>query len=624
MIVLKLLSNLRWLGGVLLIGGLLSLGLFAGTARAEVSPAGESPNVITFEIQGNQHIPVEKVLGAISNSKIGQPVTSSNLQQDMQAIMALGYFADVRVKTETLLGGIKIIFEVVENPEFKELQLVGLTKMNAEDLRPHFTQKPGEIFNTTTFRNDLGKAIRYCKEQKGLLIQYKASPRIIGQDGIVKLELFELKYGRIIIQGLTKTKDHVVRRELLFKEGDIIDTNILQKSIIKIMQLRLFDNPEPRFELTTEPDKVDLILDVKEAVGIGEISPQISWAPTTNEVTGSLVYSTPNLMGLGQSLSLNLNYTASSKNIQFSFVEPWLDSKHTSFQLSMGNTDSTRKSTVLSWFNNPEARYDDYGQPKVYDLSLKQTNLLLSFGRPLGIDTTVSLGLNFAKNDFANPTYIPASPGSPGPPYVPPTPEHPAIGPSRSLTFWDNSLMLNVVKNNLVYEDAFYVKGGYQLSGKYKVSSNLLGGEYNYQQIGFDAKKFIQLAPNLIWGARIGADWLTGDYPDYDALYLGGMYKLRGYNNERYSGDPGAIDLIGEQTILFNTELRYRFPMNKNIEFVAFFDAGQVNKAGATHFKSDYGAGLRYVVPFLGVIGFDYYTNTDGVSKAVLIIGETF
>lgn len=606
-------------GGVLLICGVLSLGLFAETAWAE-----ESSKIVTFEVQGNHHVPVEKVLGAISNSKIGQPVTSNNLQLDMQAIMALGYFADVRVKTETLLGGIKVIFEVVENPEFKELQLYGLTKMNPEELRPLFTQKPGEIFNVTTFRNDLAKAIRHCKEQKGLLIQYRASPRIIGQDGVVKLELFELKYGRIIIQGLTKTKDHVVRRELLFKEGDIIDTNILQKSIVKIMQLRLFDSPEPRFEMTTEPDKVDLILDVKEAVGIGEISPQISWTPTTNEVTGSLIYSTPNLMGLGQSLSLNLNYTATSKNIQFSFIEPWLDSKHTSFQLSMGNTDSTRKSTVLSWFDNPKARYDDYGQPKVYDLALKQTNLLLSFGRPLGVDTTVSLGLNFAKNDFANPTYVPANPGSPGPPYVPPTEEQPAIAPSRSLTFWDNSMMLNVVKNNLIYEDAFYVKGGHQLSGKYKVSSNLLGGEYNYQHIGFEAKKFVQLAPNLVWGARVGADWLSGDYPDYDALYLGGMYKLRGYNNERYSGDPGAIDLIGEQTLLFNTELRYRFPMNKNIEFVAFFDAGQVNNAGETHFKSDYGAGIRYVVPFLGVIGFDFYMNTDGSSKAVLIIGETF
>jgi outer membrane protein insertion porin family len=619
-ILLKFISNLRWFGGVLLIFVLLGLVLVSQTVMAEQ----QGPNVMTFEVRGNSHVPEEKVLGAISNSKIGQPISSSNLQLDMQAIMALGYFADVRVKTESLMGGIKVILEVVENPEFKELQLQGLTKMNPNDLRPLFTQKPGEIFNATVFRDDLAKAIRYCKEQKGLLVQYRSSPRIIGQDGIVKLELFELKYGKIIIQGLTKTKDHVVRRELLFKEGDIIDTNVLQKSIIKIMQLRLFDNPEPRFEMTTEPDKVDLILDVKEAVGIGEISPQISWTPTTNEVAGSLVYSTPNLMGLGQSLSLNLNYTATSKNIQFSFVEPWLDSKHTSFQLSMGNTDSTRKSTVFSWFDDPKALYDDYHNPMVYNLGLKQTNLALSFGRPLGIDTTVNLGINFEKNDIANPTEIAPSPGSPGPPYVPPTPGQKAIDPSQPLTFWDNSLMLSAVKNNLEYQDAFYVSGGYQLSGRFKASSNWLGGAYSYQQIGLDAKKFFSLAPGLVWGIHGSADWLFGDYPDYDALYLGGMYKLRGYNNERYSGDPGSIDLIGTQTTLFNTELRYRTPMNKNVELVLFFDAGNVNNAGVNHFKLDYGAGIRYIVPFFGVIGFDCFTNSEGITRAVLIIGETF
>jgi outer membrane protein assembly factor BamA len=152
----------------------------------------------------------------------------------------------------------------------------------------------------------------------------------------------------------------------------------------------------------------------------------------------------------------------------------------------------------------------------------------------------------------------------------------------------------------------------------------LLGGEYNYQQIGLDAKKFVQLGPNLVWGAHVAADWLSGDYPDYDALYLGGMFKLRGYNNDRYSGDPGARDLIGTQSTMFNTELRYRMPTNKNIETVLFFDAGQVNNAGVTNFKSDYGLGIRYVVPFFGVIGFDYFINTDGISRAVLAIGESF
>jgi outer membrane protein insertion porin family len=571
--------------------------------------AESTPAVLTFEIRGNDHVPVEKVLGVISNTKIGQPLDSKNVELDMQAIMETGYFADVRANTENILSGIKLIFEVVENPAFKELQITGLTKVNAEELRPFISQKPGEIFNSVIFRDDLGKAIKFCKEKKGYLVQYRATPQIIGPEGIVRLELFELKYGKIIIQGLTKTKDYVVRRELLFKEGDIIDTNILQQSIVKVMRLRLFENPEPRFELTTEPDTVDLILEVKEAVGIGVISPQVSWAPSTNEVTGSLIYSTPNLMGLGQNLSLNVNFSQSGNNTQFSFNDPWLDSKHTSFQLTMGNTETTRDSTVQSWFPN---------NASVYTINLKQTNLSLSLGRPFGKETTATLGLNFERNDIENPT---GSPGNPGPPPLPPVPPS---TPTRSLLFWDNAAELGLVRNSLVYQDAYYVNGGYYLSGKYKVSGNYLGSAYNYQQFTLEGKWFHQLFPNLVFGAHLAGDWLAGDYPDYDALYLGGMYKLRGYDSYRFSQDPGAGDLIGNQSYVLNMEFRYRYPANKNIEGIIFCDVGQITDGITTTLKSDYGIGFRYIVPFLGELGVDFYTNTDGTSKTVFIIGETF
>ncbi len=553
-----------------------------------------APIVLIFEVQGNDHVPVEKILGAISNSKVGQPLDSQKAQRDMQSIMEIGYFADVRAKTEPVLNGIKLIFEVVENPTFKELQITGLQKIDAEQLHTFFTQKPGEIFNTTIFRDDLAEAVKFCKEEKGYLVQYRATPQIVGSDGVVRLELFELKYGKISIQGLTKTKDFVVRRELLFKEGDIIDTNILQESIVKIMRLRLFDNPEPRFEMTTEPDTVDLILNVKEAVGIGVISPQISWSPTTNEVTGSLIYSTPNLMGLGQNLSLNLNFSESGNNAQFSFSDPWLDANHTSFQLTMGNTEITRDSTITSWFP---------ADNNIYSLSLRQTNLSLTFGRPVWNDSTATLGFDFERNNIQNPI---------------------SESPSRPLEFWDNSMSLGLSKNGLTYQDAFFVNGGYFLSSRYKLSNNFLGSDYNYQQLGLEGKWFHQLFPNIVWGVHLTGDWLTGDYPDYDALYLGGMYKLRGYDTYRFSADPGAKDLIGNQAYVFNTELRYRPPANKNAEFIVFADVGQITDGASTTLKYDYGVGFRFHVSFLGTLGVDYSVNADNTPKVVFIVGETF
>ena len=594
------------------------------TCFAEPSLAVESvPNVLMFEIQGNDHVPLEKVLGAISNTKIGQPLDSKNVQLDLESIMAIGYFADVRVKTEDMLGGIKLIFEVIENPAFKELQITGLTKINPNELKPFFTAKPGEIFNATTFKDELGKAINFCKEKKGYLIRYHDTSQLIGSNGVVHVELSELKYGKITIQGLTKTKDYVVRRELQFKEDDIIDFNLLQDSIMKLMQLKIFENPEYRFELTPDPEKVDLVLVVKETVGNGQFYPQLSWSPSTNQLTGSFVISTSNLMGRGQSLSLDASYgsspsttlgtsTSTTSNLEFTFSEPWLDSKHTSFQLAMANSDSTIKSTVQSWFPT---------NPNIYDVDLKQTKLSMSFGRPFGKDLRGNLGLNMERNDIQNPT---GSLGSAGPPPVAPIKPDPEG--EHKLLFWDNSVDLSLVKNKLVYQDVVSAKEGYYLSGRYKVSNKMFWSAYNYQQVSIEGKWFHQLFPGLVFGTHVTGDWLAGEYPDYDALYLGGMYKLRGYDNYRFSSDPGAKDLIGNQTYLLSTEFRYRTPSNKSMELVVFGDVGQVSNGSSSCIKSDYGMGFRFVIPFMGVLGLDsVFGNSDGASnKLVLSLGETF
>ena len=73
----------------------LSLIILAAPALAEADP-----NLLIFEVSGNSHIPAEKILGAVSNSKIGEPIDAQKVQADLQAIMALGYFANVRSATD--------------------------------------------------------------------------------------------------------------------------------------------------------------------------------------------------------------------------------------------------------------------------------------------------------------------------------------------------------------------------------------------------------------------------------------------------------------------------------------------------------------------------------------------
>jgi outer membrane protein insertion porin family len=587
-------------GNLLLTVFIILLGLISIATAAY----GESnPSVLMFDVEGNHKIPAEKILGVISATRIGEPLNTQAVQTDLQSIWDLGYFADVQVKSEKFLNGVKLIFVVIENPLFKEIRISGLVKAKPEEVRAQFSQKTGEVFNTATFRKDLDKAKRYFRDEKGLFIELVKTG--LTKDGIVNLELVELKVGKISVVGLEKTQENVVRREISVKEGEILDWNVFKDEMYKIWRLRLFETIEPKLEASATPNALDIIIEVKEAA-TGSFQIGASYSENTHEMGGMLIFTEDNLMGLGQSVSLDLNISESGKNVSFNYYDPWLDDKHTSFGLSLWNSDSETRSTMNSWKMDPS---------QLYTMDLTRTGLSLSFGRPFFKDSRASLKFNFEKN-IIDDFYLDSDSDKKNPLGVPPESDH-------SKEFWDNSVGIELVKNKLQGSGRSFVTGGYQLFGSYSVAGKYLGGEFDYQKSVLEGKWFHSLTPNLVVGTRMQWANLTGDYPDYDQLYLGGMNKLRGYDDRRFH-DSFTRDLIGSSYLLSNTELRYRLPAHKALEFVAFYDAGQLTDSGSKTIKYDYGVGLRYDIPMLGMLRVDQAWNADNDSKIVISMGEIF
>ncbi len=585
-----------------------------------------NPRIYMFDVEGNEKIPAAEILGVVSNTRIGEPLDPKKVQSDMQAIMELGYFSDVQVTTEKMFDGIKLSFVVVENPPFKEVKITGLTKVKPEEVRGFFSQKPGDIFNTTIFGQDLLKLKNYCRETKGLFVEAKTPGVDLTPDGTVQLELVELKYGKTVILGLVKTAEQVVRRELSIAEGDIIDYNLLREDYARLTRLRLFDSINLRWEKSLDPEKMDLIIEVVEAL-TGSFEAGMSYGEESGDVGGFVRFTEGNLMGLGQSVSIDVSFDDDSDNIKFSFYEPWLDDKHTSFGLSLWNSEAAIDSTMKKWYPvnadyNGDYNPSDPDHDKVHEIDLNRTGISLSFGRQVRKDTTARLKLNFEENEIAKitdivPIDVTDDEGNPKTVY-----EERVIDLSenfkRPLKYWDNSAELQLVRNKLVYADSQFVSGGHYLSAGYTAAGKILGGEFDYYKYMLEGKWFKTLAPNLVWGTRLQGTYLTGDYPDYDALYLGGMYRLRGYDGNRFD-DAETRKLIGDQTLLLNTELRYRLSSNKNIEFVLFYDAGEVNSTTA----DNYGVGMRVNIPFLGMLRFDQAWGGPE-AKFVFSLGEMF
>jgi outer membrane protein insertion porin family len=617
-----LLRYSRLIIGITILTLVVGLAVFNRPASAESNPV-----VLMFDVAGNTKTPAEKILGVITKTKIGAPIDSQAIQSDLQAIMDIGYFADVQVKSEKFLNGVKLVFIVIENPIFKEVKISGLTKLNPEDLKPMFSQKPGEVFNTVTFRNDLTKLKKYCRDQKGLFIDDKIKGGLTA-DGVINLELVELKVGKIKIVGLEKTKDFVVTRELSIKEGDIFDYNQIKEDYWTLARLKLFDSIDIRPEASTTPNALDLIIEVKEA-STGSFQIGASYSESSAEIGGLLVFSEDNLMGLGQSLSLDFNVSEDSKDISFSFYDPWIDKKGTSFRLTVYNSDTETTSTMSKWILTPHIDDTTSGTDYSfrtnypYDIDLIRTGLQMSFGRKLWKSTTGRLKFNFEKNQITDIYYDRNDYDDDNDSNGDNSAKYTVDDASQyGDEFWDNSIGIELVRNKLQNEGRFFTKGGYQLSGSYSVAGNYIGGEFNYQSSVLDGRWFRTIAPNLVFGTRLQGSYLSGTYPDYDRLYLGGMNRLRGWNDSRYKNED-TKNLIGSGYLLSNTELRYRLPSNKSLEFVMFYDAGQLADSDSK-LKSDYGVGLRYEIPFLGLLRLDQAWNSDSDKKIVISLGELF
>jgi outer membrane protein insertion porin family len=131
---------------------------------------------------------------------------------------------------------------------------------------------------------------------------------------------------RLEFTGNTFTRDNVLRREVLINEGDIYNQNSFEYSIVRLNQLGYFNpidkDKDADYRTNEEEGLVDVTVKVSE-----KGRQQISFNGGISGIGGSffgLEYSTNNLFGRGEVLSLNLAAGNRQRSFQFSFTEPYI------------------------------------------------------------------------------------------------------------------------------------------------------------------------------------------------------------------------------------------------------------------------------------------------------------
>src|SRR3981081_4101085 len=134
---------------------------------------------------------------------------------------------------------------------------------------------------------------------------------------------------RLEFTGNTFTRDNVLRREVLMNEGDIYNQTTFEYSIIRLNQLGYL-NPIDKdkaadYRTNDEEGLVDVTVKVAE-----KGRQQISFNGGISGIGGSffgLDYSTNNLFGRGEVLSINLAAGNRQRSFQFSFTEPYIKNR---------------------------------------------------------------------------------------------------------------------------------------------------------------------------------------------------------------------------------------------------------------------------------------------------------
>jgi len=267
---------------------------------------------------------------------------------------------------------IKIAVEEGVQYRLGAFHIIGNTLFKQEQLAPILGMKPGDVFALSKVRK-ANENYTKLYGQYGY-INFTASPDVEpdNRKKLINLTLdFEednqFRVHRIEFSGNTKTRDKVIRRELLLDEGGVFSSQLWDYSVLKMNQLGFFDEIKKEdydIKQNAKDKEVDILVKVREK---GKNS--IGLSGGVSGISGTFIglnYATNNFLGLGATLSLAFQTGTFQKLYSFGFTEPYfldrpITAGFTVFKSDF-NYNQIRQLAIYSGINPNLLAQSQYGQ----------------------------------------------------------------------------------------------------------------------------------------------------------------------------------------------------------------------------------------------------------------------
>ncbi len=542
---------------------LMVLGLLVSMNSALAYAQGQELGIVRLiTIEGNRFVDTETIRAAILKTRLGEEAVEQKIIDDIRAIYDLGFFEDVQATVDPALGGVEVVFVVVENPVVREVTFSGVPGVPFGDYAKQMKTQPGFVLNAHDLWEDLEGLWEWVLEEHGYLV--RVSSLSADTDGHVLIELAQTTLKDIVITGNEKTKDFVIERELSFDVGEPVNINEIDQSLRRLLMLGFFDEISREFSQEDDPDQTVLTINLKERK-TGAATFGVGYS-TTDGLVGFLQVSDENLFGRGQRIQGTASLGQKVTSYELDFYEPYL----TKSGISLGTGLHRKVDTVKTVDSDTEKETES-----------ERTSIggSLTLGKPLTEFTRARLTFRMENN-----TYKYKSGWEDGVP-----------DDSKTRT-------IGIGVNTNTVDHPFFPTEGYKNDAYLELGTTLFGGSAAYGKLRVEHSRFFEVKDGGYVLALRGAAGrlLGGTLPDADKFRIGGADSLRGYGY----GDP---DLKGDNMFFFNAE--FRFPIVEKIQGVVFTDWGTAWEDGdgldLKDLKNSFGVGVRLDTP-LGLLRLDY------------------
>jgi outer membrane protein insertion porin family len=507
-------------------------------------------------------------------------LTPSQMEDDKEEIRKLYQnrgFADAKVtdvQTTPLPNGkgVDLVISISEGTQYRvaKVSAEGSTIIPPDELVRYLRMRDGSLFTPDGQSADL-KKIRDYYGSRGY-VDMVCQPQIdmAGQGQIsiaYRIDEGVQSYVNLInVQGNTKSKDKVIRRELAVQPGGIFDTTLVDVSKTRLQNLNYFSKVDMAPQDTLVPGRKDLNVIVEEkktgsfnfGAGFSSIDSLVGFAEI--QQSNFDLFNWPYFTGAGQRFRIRGQYGLQRQDFTLSLTEPWF----LGYRVSVGGEFYYHGASFLS---------SVYNQSNLGG-ALQARKALTPFTALRGEYRLENIRIYNLSGNYGDAI---ADAGNASP-------------------YTKSAILLGLDYDNR--DSLLLSRRGQSVNLTGVIAGGGLGGNVQDYGINLEAKKFFPLPKDCIFLAKGSIGLMTpwgsgtkgtvnGQPPIFDELYLGGANDMRGFVFRGVGPKDQYGNPIGGNTSVYGTG-EFTFPIIPRLRGAIFTDWGFVNASSWTFNPSQY------------------------------------